>query len=272
MTDYAEFLPVATEAIDQGAKLIRNGNPGAHTAKGDRDYATELDFSVERQVRQFLADATPDIGFLGEEDGGTDGDGLWRTLDPIDGTVNFAHHMPLCAISLALMSSDQPVLGVIDLPFLGDRYTAVQGRGARKNNEPIHVSNCERLADAVVAIGDYAVGEGSTEKNRQRLALTEALAGSVLRVRMLGSAAIDLAWVAEGKLDASITLSNQPWDMAAGVVLTREAGAEVRGGDGTAYALRASAVIASPPPLWPDLKNIVSPHGGPIVIPKPRSS
>src|SRR5262249_38598935 len=162
--------------VDQGAKLIRDGAPGVFTAKGDRDYATEVDFNVERTVRAFLHDRTPDIGFLGEEDGfGEGGRDLFWALDPVDGTVNFAHKVPLCAVSLGLMHQGTPVLGVIDLPYLGARYTAVQGNGAYRDDAPIHVNDTASLADAVVTIGDYAVGEDAERKNEARFALTEAL-------------------------------------------------------------------------------------------------
>jgi myo-inositol-1(or 4)-monophosphatase len=225
-------------AVDQAAELVRRSAPGHLTAKGDRDYATELDYTVERTVRKFLAEAAPGIGFVGKEEGraGADG-GLWWTLDPIAGTVNLAHAMPLCAVSLALVENERPVLGVIELPLLGSRYHAVEGHRAWKDGTRLHVSDTTTLAE---------------EKNRVRLAVTEKLAARALRVRMLGSAAIDLAWLAEGRLDASITLSNLSWDVAAGVVVARESGAEVRDGDSSNCTLHAVEAIAAPERLMPE--------------------
>jgi myo-inositol-1(or 4)-monophosphatase len=237
---------------------VRTQRPGHLTQRGDRDYASEVDFEVEHAVRQLLLEATPMVGFVGEEEGsaGRQGD-TWWTLDPIDGTVNFAHDVPLCGVSLALVHDDQPVVGVIDLPFLGSRYWAVAGDGAHHNGQQIHTREVARLEDALVSIGDYAVGVGADEKNRIRVALTERLAGRVLRVRMFGSAAIDLAWPASGRTDARLTLSNKSWDMAAGVIIAREAGARVVDHDGTEHTAESAATVAATPLLCDELLAIL---------------
>ena len=179
-------------------------------------------------------------------------------LDPIDGTVNFVHGLPLYAVSLALVVGRQPVLGVIDLPATGTRYHAVQGHGAHRNDQPLPtVEPPANLRSAVVAIGDYAVGDRAEEKNRARLAVTAQLAATALRVRMLGSAATDLAWLAEGHLDAAITLSNNPWDMSAGVVIARETGHRVVDDEGHEYGIRSSATIAAHPQLLPEILTLL---------------
>jgi myo-inositol-1(or 4)-monophosphatase len=255
LIDSSILLPVALEAADLAVDLIRNQAPGALTAKGDRDYASEVDYAVEQKIRAFLRERTPDVGFLGEEEGFTDGgQDQWWALDPIDGTVNFAHDIPLCGVSLGLVRDKQPILGVIDLPFLGARYTAVQGQGAYRDGRRVAVRNVTRLADAVVTIGDYAVGAGAHELNRRQLELTEHLAERALRVRMLGSAAIDLAWLADAKTDATVMFWNHPWDVAAGVVLAREAGAEVIDLGGTDYSTEAVATIAAAPALVAEVR------------------
>jgi myo-inositol-1(or 4)-monophosphatase len=109
------------------------------------------------------------------------------------------------------------------------------------------------LSSAIVAIGDYAVGDRAEEKNRARLAVTSRLAAKALRIRMLGTAATDLAWLAEGHLDATITLSNNPWDMSAGVVLARETGHVVVDASGQGYNLHSDATIAADPHLLPEV-------------------
>ncbi len=259
MTAPGALLAVATEAVTIASDLIRSRLPGSLTAKGDRDMATELDFAVERAVRDHLRRRAPDVAILGEEEGVSgdlSGELLW-TLDPIDGTANLVHGMPLTGVSLGLMHRDRPVLGVIDLPFLAARYWAVEGHGAYAGERRLTASRTTRLRDAVVAMGDYAVGAAADEKNRLRLALTEHLAGRVQRVRMLGSAAIDLAWVAEGKLDASMTMSNKPWDTAAGVVIAREAGAVVIDQDGSDHSARSAATIAVAPGVAEELLKLV---------------
>ncbi|TDE29007.1 inositol monophosphatase family protein [Actinomadura sp. 6K520] len=248
MTDApAALLPVALRAAEIASDLVRTRVPGLLTTKGDRDMASEVDYAVERAVRDHLKQRTPDIAILGEEEGisgDTASDLMWA-IDPVDGTANFVRNIPLCGFSLGLIERGRPVVGVIDLPFLGTRYHAGQHTGAYLGDRRIQASMTTDLKDAIVAIGDYAVGEGAEAKNRQRIALTERLAASVQRVRMLGSAAIDLAWVAEGKLDASITLSNKPWDTAAGVIIAREAGAKVADQDGTDHTFDSSATVCA---------------------------
>ncbi|MER7548335.1 inositol monophosphatase family protein [Spirillospora sp. NPDC127506] len=261
MTDApAVLLPVALKAAQIASDLVRTRVPGLLTAKGDRDMASEVDYAVERAVRDYLKQRTPDIAILGEEEGitgDTTGELLWA-IDPVDGTANFVRNIPLCGFSLGLIERGRPVVGVIDLPFLGDRYHAAQHTGAYLGARRIQASMTTNLKDAIVAIGDYAVGEGAEAKNRQRIALTERLAANVQRIRMLGSAAIDLAWVAEGKLDASITLSNKPWDTAAGVIIAREAGATVRDQDGAAHTFNASATIGAAPAITDEIAALVN--------------
>jgi myo-inositol-1(or 4)-monophosphatase len=253
------LVPLALEAVAIAGDLIRSRRPGSLTAKGDRDMASELDYAVEREVRAHLRRRTPGVAILGEEEGVTghyDGGLLW-TLDPIDGTANFVHGMPLTGVSLGLLRGDRPVLGVIDLPFLDARYWAVENAGAYRGERRIEASRTTGLGEAIVAIGDYAVGAGAQEKNLLRLALNAHLAGRVQRVRMLGSAAIDLAWLAEGKLDASMTLSNKPWDTAAGVAIAREAGAVVVDLDGSDHTSASAATIAVTPGVAGELLDLV---------------
>ena len=257
--DFAELLPVATAAADLAAERLRSAQPGLVMAKGDRDMVTEVDLAIERSVRAFLADRTPAIACLAEEEG-TSGEpaGLTWVLDPIDGTANFVHGSPLCGVSLGLLRRGRPVLGVIDLPLLGERYTAVEGGGAYADGEPIRASTTTDLAEAIVCQGDYAVGHQAARRNHLRLAVTRRLSERVQRVRMHGSAAIDLAWLARGRTDAMITLSNKPWDMAAGVAIAREAGARVVDKDGAEHGRRSSATIGASPALIREILALVN--------------
>ncbi|MFI1394576.1 inositol monophosphatase family protein [Streptomyces sp. NPDC020681] len=258
MTDLQGLLRIAGAALDQASTLVTDMAVGSVTAKGDRDMVSELDYAVEEQVRSFLLKETPEIGFLGEESGGSGiGGNLTWALDPVDGTANIVNGLPLCAVSLGLVENDRSVLGVIDLPFLGQRYRAAEGHGAYCGETRIAPSRKQTLNEAIVAIGDYAVGEGAQARNRRRLALTALLAERVLRVRMLGSAAVDLVWVASGKLDASIAMSNHPWDMAGGVAIAREAGAVVMDVQGAAHDLRSAATIAVAPGLRDDVLRLL---------------
>jgi myo-inositol-1(or 4)-monophosphatase len=252
LDDPAAVLPVAIEAVTRAANIIRERAPLVVTTKGSvRDMATDVDLSVENAIREFLSRESPDTNFLGEEhglSGKAEGKPTW-ILDPIDGTANFLHRLPLCAVSLGLIDGTRTVLGVISLPFLDSLYYATEGEGAFLNNQPITTSPIDRLDAAFVSMGDYEVGPEAEEVNRIAFAVAEELATSVQRVRMLGSAALDLAWVAEGKLDATVILANNPWDTCAGVLIAREAGATVLDRDGTSHGLESTATIAFTPSL-----------------------
>ena len=220
---------------------------------------TDVDLAIEKQVREYLAAQTPTIGFLGEENGhqGATGELMWA-LDPVDGTANFVHGLPLCAVSLGLIREQRQILGVIKLPFLGERYSAIDGQTARTIAGEISVRENADLSEAIVAIGDYAVGDDANQKNAQRIAITQSLAGKVQRIRMFGSAAIDLAWVADGKLDACIMLSNNPWDTTAGVAIARQAGALVTDLEGQPHNVASDATVAAAPGIADDLLALVS--------------
>jgi myo-inositol-1(or 4)-monophosphatase len=131
-------------------------------------------------------------------------------------------------------------------------------------------STTTSLRDAVVAIGDHATGAGAGRKNEARLGATIQLTSRVHRIRMLGTAALDLAWLADGRLDASITLANQPWDVAAGVIIAREAGATVVDADGSPHTLHSAATIAAPGPLISQLVSLLQAVGSAASFPSGR--
>ena len=256
-----ELLLAAEHAVDIGARIFRQGRAhiGALIAKGDRDFATSVDLQIEAAIRTSLAKATPAIPFLGEERGG-DGQ-LSNTqwvLDPIDGTINFARDSPLCTISLSLLTGGQPVLGIVDAPLLRERFIARRGGGAFLNGERISVSSVGVLHEAIVGVADFKVGVGSEEENRVHLAVLAQLARSSLRVRMLGSAALDLAWLAAGRLNATVMLSNLPWDVTAGLLLVREAGGVVFDHDGSDHGPESRFTLASEPSLAEPIRQILT--------------
>lgn len=238
--------------------VVASRGPGVVTVKGDRDIASEVDYAVEDRLREFLARETPNIGFLGEENGeGEQRDTVW-VLDPIDGTANFVRGIPVFAVSLALVEDGNPVVALISQPAIGLHYSANAGGGAFCNNEPIRCRHTTALRDAMVSLGDYAVGDDASEKNADRLRITTRLAERVERVRMVGSAATDLAWVAHGKLDATIILANKPWDTAAGTLLARESGALVVDRAGQQHTLSSTSTVAMSPQLFGDLLPLLA--------------
>ncbi|MFE1405437.1 inositol monophosphatase family protein [Streptomyces sp. NPDC058770] len=247
--DLPALLDLARSVTERAEQQLRDLSPDLITAKGDRDMVTNVDLAIEREARKALLDGAPGIGFVGEEEGGDTGADTYWITDPVDGTANFIRGLPLCGISLALVHHGVPVLGVIHLPLIGRRYWAAQGLGAYRDGHRISAADTSTLPEAMIAVGDYGTGPDGPDRNRVALAIQAHLAEKAQRVRMLGSAAVDLALVADGTLDATITLGNHDWDMAAGVVLAREAGAVVMDTDGSPHTPDSLTTIATAPGL-----------------------
>ncbi|MGH3795337.1 MAG: inositol monophosphatase family protein [Pseudonocardiaceae bacterium] len=253
-----QLLNVAKQATATAGEFIRSAAPHTLTKKGDRDFASDVDVSVERLVRNFLHQQTPDLGFLGEESGGnTEGAGLRWILDPIDGTINFLHGLPLCAVSLSLLEDDITLVGVVALPFLGLQYTASLGRGSYANDQRLRVSVIDTLDAALVSIDQYTFGADSDKTNQLRHRLLEGIASRVQRVRIFGTSAIDLVWTAHGRLDACIILGNKPWDTSAGTLIAREAGARLLDLDGIDHSITSSSTIAVTPSIEHQLMTVI---------------
>ncbi|MFN8075547.1 MAG: inositol monophosphatase family protein [Kineosporiaceae bacterium] len=266
-TDLRALLEVARDAVAEAAEVVRAHRPESVQWKGDRDPATEVDVAVERRIRALLAERTPDVAFLGEEEGATGRDGglLW-SLDPVDGTVNYLHGAPTVAVSLGLFREGEAVAGVIRTPFLGaadggSEYWGAAGLGAWCDGVPIRVSGTAALSGALVSVGDFAVGEGAAGLNERRLRLAGLLAQRAQRVRMWGSAAIDLAFVAAGRTDASAMFTNKPWDTAGGVAIARAAGAVVMDADGAEHRIDSTATVACTPAIAPELRQLLADVG-----------
>jgi myo-inositol-1(or 4)-monophosphatase len=261
--DLAELLPVAREAVAIGRRIVRDRAPLSVLAKGDRDMVTDVDLAVEDAVRAFLTRETPEIGILGEEHGRTGGsDGApWWALDPVDGTANLARGIPLCAVSLGLVDGRRGVLAAIDLPFLEVGYTAAAGHGAYADDRRIHAAAGHELSGAMISIGDFARGDDADVRNGVRLELLRRLGARAQRIRMIGAAAIDLAWVAQGRLDATVILSNLPWDTMAGALLVREAGGAVVDQDDGEHTTDSLATIATCPGIRREIMAILREAG-----------
>jgi len=231
---------VADAEIDLALSLLGEGETGERVYKTDRDFATE------DAVRELLARETPDIGFLGEERGHTgDREQCW-CLDPIDGTTNYSRGLPNYGVSLALNEDGTPVLGSRALPAHGERYVTRDGV-ALLNERPIRVADTASLRCAIVSFGDFATGPGSEAKNSRRLAMLRVLAATVRRVRMLGSAATDLAWLAVGRVDAAVIDANRTWDIAEGIALGRAVGPIVTHIDGGSNTIAGQNLLVPAP-------------------------
>jgi myo-inositol-1(or 4)-monophosphatase len=260
MKSHHDFLEIAWQAAQIGSKTLGTSQPGTVRHKGDRDLVTDVDLSIQHDIADFLTQTTPDIALLAEEspqqpDIAT-AEWLW-VLDPIDGTSNFARGLPLCSVSLALLHRGHAVVAVTHAPLLGRTYHAVKDSGAFLNGQPISASRTGTLNEAIVSLGDYAVGPDSTFHNQQRLALTAELVPLVERIRMVGAATLDLAFVAEGALDACVMMSNKPWDTAAGTLMAREAGALVTDAYGDPHTHESASTVAATPAIADRLAAVI---------------
>jgi myo-inositol-1(or 4)-monophosphatase len=212
--------------------------------KGPADFVTAADQKAEETLYQELSKARPGYGFLMEERGaveGTDKSHRW-VVDPLDGTLNFMHAIPHFAISIGLERDGQPVAGVIYNPISDDLFYGEKGKAAFHNDRRLRVSARQGLTNAVLATGiPYRGRPGHARFLTELHGLMPEVAG----VRRFGSAALDLAWVAAGRFDAFWERELNPWDIAAGIVIVREAGGVTRdleGGD----PMTTGAIVAGP--------------------------
>ncbi|MEU4443993.1 inositol monophosphatase [Actinosynnema sp. NPDC050801] len=254
-----QLAEIAQKAVEIGGIMIKNSRPKIVTEKKDRDTVTDVDLKIERKIRAYLAEHTPEIGFTGEEEGareGSDGTLFWA-LDPIDGTANFTHGIPICAVQVALINEGVTTVAAISLPHFGMQYYAATGRGAYMNAKKIRTSDTAKLSKAIISIGDYATGSNAEKKNEERIAVTSALVKRVERVRMFGSAAYDLAWLAEGRIDATVMMSNNMIDVSAGILIAREAGAEVTDTSGNWHDVKSTNIVAAAPGIARELLECI---------------
>jgi myo-inositol-1(or 4)-monophosphatase len=191
--------------------------------KGPANFVTAADRRAEEILREELMHARPGYGFLGEEGGAHEGpDKTHRWIvDPLDGTTNFLHSIPHFCVSIALERDGVIVAGLVYNPANDDMFTAERGKGAFLNDRRLRVAGRTRLSDAVIVCGMPHHGRGDLVLARKELA---AIQDKVAGLRRFGAAALDLAWVAAGRFDAYWERNLSPWDIAAGLILVREAG------------------------------------------------
>ncbi|MGB3309470.1 MAG: inositol monophosphatase family protein [Nodosilinea sp.] len=247
-SDLQRWLDSATEAALAAGSVLQHhwGNLSSIEEKGrSGDLVTEADRGAEAAVMAVLDRHLPaDHGILAEESGairGGEASLLWA-IDPLDGTTNYTHQYPFCAVSIGLLAEGEPVLGVIYDPIHRDLFRAAAGLGATLNRCPIHVSTTDRLAQSLLVTG-FAYDRRETPDNNyaEFCHFTHLTQG----VRRGGAAAIDLAYVACGRLDGYWERGLAPWDIAAGIVLVQEAGGKVTTYDGSAIDVMAGRLLAT---------------------------
>ncbi len=214
--------------------------------KGPGNFVTAADRRAEEILCEELRKARPDYGFLGEEGGarpGSDKTHRW-IVDPLDGTTNFLHGIPHFAVSIALERGGAIVAGVTYNPANDELYVAERGKGAFLNDQRIRVAARRRTGDGIVGCGLPHYGRGDAESLRASRYEIAAAQRNFAGLRRYGSASLDLAWVAAGRLDAYWERNLSPWDLAAGLLLVREAGGFVSDADGGDAILAKGHVVA----------------------------
>lgn len=247
--DAARVLPTALElARGAGALLMEHFGrlrPSQITSKDvERDLVTAADVAAERWIVERLRARFPDHAIEAEEEtrDARRGDDLRWFLDPIDGTINFVHGLPAFCVSMGLYHGDEPLLGVVHAPRLNETFHATRGGGAFLDGRPIHVSQTRELKDAILATGfPYR----RSEVAHDNLANFGRFFHSIRGERRFGSAALDLCYVAAGRLDGYWELHLAPHDVAAGALIVREAGGVVTDADGGERWLREGHIVAA---------------------------
>ena len=222
--------------------------------KGPGDFVSAADLRAEKIIHEELAKARPGYGFVMEEAGRIEGSDKSHTwiVDPLDGTTNFLHGMPHFAISIALEREGQLVAGLVYNPVTDDLFLAERGQGAYLNDRRLRVAARARMEDAVFATGIPFKGLDWQEAfSRELSAIMPLTAG----VRRFGAASLDLAWVAAGRFDGFWEHGLKPWDVAAGILLVREAGGFVTDLSGGDHMLDGKGIVAANADLLPQLQD-----------------
>jgi myo-inositol-1(or 4)-monophosphatase len=241
------YLDIATEAAQAGGAQLQRywGNLADIQEKGrPGDLVTEADRAAEAAVLAVIQRHLPDHAILAEESGQMgklDSEFLWA-IDPLDGTTNYAHQYPCVAVSIGLLINGIPQVGVVYNPIHQELYRAATGLGATLNRQPIAVSQTTKLSSSLLVTG-FAYDRTQTPDNNyaEFCHLTHITQG----VRRDGAAALDLAYVACGRLDGYWERGLSPWDLAAGIVLVQEAGGLVTAYDGNAFNLQSGRILAT---------------------------
>ncbi|MGI6173236.1 MAG: inositol monophosphatase family protein [Christensenellales bacterium] len=228
--DLLQKCRLAEDTARKAGEMLLKREAFAVRAKALHDFVTEMDVRSENLIRESLLSACPEDGFFGEEGGGDEArDGRW-IVDPIDGTTNYIRDIPGYTVSIAYEKGGELVLGVVYCPRLDEMYTAIRGMGAFRNGEKLSVSSVSAPEDAIVNI---SFCHRNYDNNRRMLEVIDRL-HLVNDMRRTGSAAYDLCCVACGRSDAFLELGLHLYDIAAGLVIVREAGGEVEQWPGSA--------------------------------------
>jgi myo-inositol-1(or 4)-monophosphatase len=254
-----DFLATAVEIVRRAGEiqLERRESGFRVEKKGEIDLVTEVDFECERMCRDVIAQRFPDHAVLAEELGGgsTNPDAQHRwVFDPLDGTTNYAHGLPIFCASLGLEIDHRTAVGAVYDATREELFTAERGAGAFLNGSPLKTSTTATLRDALLVTGfPYTVHEQADEL----VALFGTFIGRARAVRRLGSAALDLCYVASGRFDGFWEQHLKPWDVSAGALIVEEAGGRITGMDGSPFDPSAGHLVASNGPLHDEMLAVI---------------
>ena len=258
MTSATDDLELALSAAHQAGEVLQEFwlNRSSLTVSNKRagDFVSEADLTAEAAIKNVLLTARPGDGWLGEESGpGHEASRRW-VVDPLDGTTNFLRGIPHWAVSIALEVDGIPTVGVVHDPIKNETFAGLRGHGATLNGEPLSGSATDTLASALFGTGIPFGEMDSIDHHTADLAL---LLPQCAGVRRMGSAALDLAYTAAGRLDGFWERRLQLWDIAAGLVLLREAGLRVEGWAPSERPEDTGSVMTAPPQLFEPLSQVL---------------
>ena len=258
-----EILEIAKNSALIGNEILKNNYKKIQTisSKGRKgDLVTNVDLEVEKKIKQYLLEETPNISINAEESGklNKSSDLTW-CIDPLDGTTNYSHGYPFFGTSIGLVYKNKPILGAISVPYLNELYSACIGEGSFCNDNKLKVSNPVNLSDSLLVTG-FSYDRFETEDNNyaEFCYLTHKTRG----VRRGGAAAVDLAFVAAGKVDGYWERGLEVWDLAAGAIIVKEAGGIISDYPSGEFNLSSGRILACSPTLEEELRkelNNVSP-------------
>jgi myo-inositol-1(or 4)-monophosphatase len=257
------YLATAIEAVVRAGEIqmARLGSDVRVDKKGAIDLVTEIDLQIEREFREMIAGRFPDHVVLGEEferEGDRDSAPpfCW-VVDPVDGTTNYAHGLPIFCASLALEIDGTPAVGAVYDPTRRELFTAEREAGAWLNGRPLAVSTVDTLLDSLLVTGFHY---GIQKDPEELIGLFREFIMRARAVRRLGSAALDLCYVAAGRFDGYWESIIQPWDVAAGALIVEEAGGRVTTISGEPFRSRAGSVLATNGPLHDLMLQVIRAH------------
>ena len=258
-----EILEIAKNSALIGNEILKNNYKKIQTisSKGRKgDLVTNVDLEVEKKIKQYLLEETPNISINAEESGklNKSSDLTW-CIDPLDGTTNYSHGYPFFGTSIGLVYKNKPILGAISVPYLNELYSACIGEGSFCNDNKLKVSTPVNLSDSLLVTG-FSYDRFETEDNNyaEFCYLTHKTRG----VRRGGAAAVDLAFVAAGKVDGYWERGLEVWDLAAGAIIVKEAGGIISDYPSGEFNLSSGRILACSPTLEEELRkelNNVSP-------------